>query len=193
MKIGIGVPCHVDDVSIAEKYVLPSISRLDPAPDQVFIYVNDCGLKAARTRIFDKLLLEDDCDVVLQACTDYYFFENILSFVKSDKVVTFAPMSMTPLVSLSMILGRNLAKSPWAGCYSLPKHIWKEVRESGTFNGHDYTIQKHVKNNYHFTRAPNYMLRRIEGNHVKKLVLGPLWESQGIHQKALKLIQALKI
>ena len=193
MKIGIGVPCYKEDVDIAERYVLPSISRLNPQPHKVFIYVNDCGLKKARTHIFDKLLIEGDCDVALQACTDYYFFPKILRHVDPNNVVTFCAMTTTPIVSMSMMVGRNLSKKPWTGCYSIPRQVWKRVRENQKWDGTDSSVQKSLGGNFKYTRFPNYMLRRVNSGHVLSAVSLPDWRNRRFHQRALKMIQALKI
>lgn len=192
MKVGIGVPCHIDDVKIAEKHVLPSISKLDPAPDRVFVYVNKCGLKAARTHIFDKLLIEGNCDIALQACVDYQFFKHIISHIRSDKVVTFYPMTTTPIVSLSLIIGRNVAKNPWAGCYSLPKKVWERIREDPVWDGTDGSVQTLLNGDYYFTRTPDYTLRRISKN-ITRTVFRHEWRKRSIYRRGLKLVQALKI
>lgn len=178
MKVGIGIPCRKSDIPVVERYALASISRLDPAPYKVYIYVNEAGydgLGRVRAHIFDTLF-ERGCDVVLQCSTDYILFRDILAHVSIDQSTGFGYIFSTPFATLIAVTRRLLARNPWTGCYALIKSDWDTIKASEIWDGHDWSVQKNITS-LNVVKWPKFMARR---RRVKRVVSGALFHPENL-------------
>ncbi len=161
LKIGIAIPCHVDDNDWLAT-CLQSVQNLNPEPYTYMVNLNngEGGLKTIRTNLFDNLF-EKGCDVVLSCDVDFFLFPDILKYIRSDKAVSFCWLQGRPIDALQVIL-RRLTRKPWAGCYSLPKHIWETVKKSNTWDGSDGSVSR-IVGDYDFIHSPKlYLMRRSD-------------------------------
>lgn len=157
VKIGIAVPCHLNDKHFLET-CLQAINDLDPPPYTYLVDLNkgEGGLKGIRTRLFDKLF--KSCDVVLQCDVEFYLFPDILSHVRERKVTSFCHLTRS-VIDIIKVIARFLSHNPWTGCYSLPKDVWQKVKTSFRWDGTDTSIQK-IANDYAFVYTPKYYILR---------------------------------
>lgn len=171
-RIGIAIPCYFKD-----KHLLPlclqAISRLDPPPHTYSVDVNrgEGGLKRIRTRLFDKLF--ETCDVVLQCDVDFYLFPDILYYVHPDKLISFNRLTRS-ISDVSRLMARFISRQPWTGCYSLPKNIWRKVKESSDWDGTDGAVQK-IVGRYTFVYTPKYYLLRRSTRRLKVALSHESW------------------
>jgi hypothetical protein len=156
-KIGIAIPCHVDDKRFLSLCLL-SISRLDPPPHKRLVNLNrgEGGLKRIRTELFDELF--KTCDVVLQCDAEFYLFPNILSHVQSRRATSFSCLTRG-FSDILKIIARFLSRHPWPGCYSLPTVVWQKVRASPEWDGTDTSV-KRITKDYQFVYTPKYYILR---------------------------------
>jgi hypothetical protein len=175
-KIGIAIPCHVDD-----KHFLPTclhaIEKLEPKACTYLVDLNrgEGGLKEIRTRLFDKLFAT--CDVVLNCDIEFYLFSDILYHVRDGRTTSFSFL-LRGFSDIIKIVARLLSRHPWTGCYSIPKSDWNVVRNSSLWDGTDTSIQRIIKN-YVFVHTPKYYLlrrspRRINAALAQKSLLGKI-------------------
>jgi len=188
-RIGIGIPCLLSDKTLMEKYCFPSINRMVPAPDCIYVYYNDGvkgGLLELRDKIFDKLFLEMGCDIVLVCDTDFMFMtKGILNMVRNDIVVDFITINRFPISSLILLMMYNIVRKPWAGCYSMPKKVYYE-QVKGNWDGTDSSIHKAVNMKYSVSRIPRVRVMRRNMIALKQLAI--YGKTQGnIISKMIKL------
>ena len=198
MRIGVAIPCHVNDIPLLEKYPLPSLSILDPPPDKILILVNDGtkGLKEYRTRLFDKLFLEHNCDVVLSACSDYLFTnKKLMVQINPDKVQDYGRFFSTPLMSLVFTVLRRMARKPWSSMYSIPRKIWfEQVRDSPVFDGTDGSIPRIVKMDYDSHMGINYILmRRNTKGIIQNALFSTYSQEKHLMKRVIKMMKGLHI
>ena len=144
MKVGIAIPCHIDDKRFLD-VCLSSIRNLEPQPFDVWIDVNkgERTLREIRGFLFDSLF-NDGCDVVLQCSCDFHLFPHILKYVSEKQVVTFTPLAKR-LYDVTLAMHRLLMpRRTWTGCYSLPKKIWFETVKP-SFDGSDTSVSKAIE------------------------------------------------
>lgn len=189
MKVGIAVPCHINDIRLLN-VCLSSISKLDPQPFDVSIDVNkgEKTLREIRAGLFDSLF-DEGCDVVLQCSCDFSLFPHILKYVSETKVVTFTPLAKR-FYDLTLAAHRLLLpKTTWTGCYSLPKKIWFETVKP-SFDGYDSSVSKAVKK-WKVKSFQYYLLRPYQKKTTRiSLAAYPLWKRlvwQLLRFKAVKL------
>jgi len=158
VKIGIAVPCHIDDLDFLKKCLF-GISQLNPKPYRVEIDVNkgERSLREIRESLFDKLFSKG-CDVVLQCSADFYLFPKILKYVQRERIVTFSFLvyRISDLTTtILVLLGRG-----WTGCYSIPRDVWfNKIRDK--WDGTDGSIRKLVrKGEYVSIKKPCYRAMR---------------------------------
>lgn len=124
MRIGIGAPCHVDDVKFIPGFNT-AIEDMTRKPDAVYIYVNDGsqGLGQARRKVFDHLFHVEKCSVVLMCSIDFHLFPDILRHVDPNIITGFGYMMRKPATFVS-IVKRFFAPHAWTGVYSMPRMFW---------------------------------------------------------------------
>ena len=166
MKIGVAIPCHVEDVRYLKKCLF-GISRLNPQPYRVEVDINrgERTLRLIRESLFDKLF-SDGCDVVLQCSADFYLFPTILRYVQRQRIVTFPFLTyrVSDLATFTLtLLGRG-----WTGFYSLPKKVWfNKIRDN--WDGTDRSIRKMItKREFHCVKKPCYRAMRPWKNSTLK-------------------------
>lgn len=157
LKIGIAIPCHVNDKRFLP-FCLYSIANLNPPPYTYLVDINrgEGGLKSIRTRLFEQLF--ETCDIVLQCDVDFYLFPDILSYVDEKRVTSFCHLTRK-FVDVIKIIARLISRNPWTGCYSIPKSIWHKIKTSPSWDGTDTSIQK-IVGNYKFVYTPKYYIMR---------------------------------
>lgn len=197
-KIGVAIPCHVRDVELCFRYPVPSLSRLDPAPHITLIKLNSGeygDLKALRTKLFDTLFNEHDCDAVLSVCTDYRIInKNLLNEVSLEKVVNFGRFFNTPIIGAFFYMIRLCTNSPWSAMYSIPRDVWfNEVRENPLWRGYDGDIPKCVNMNYLVNYKINYLLTRRNTQRITKVALGNYRKDGSLLRFVLKMLLGVKI
>jgi hypothetical protein len=175
-KIGIAIPCHVNDQHFLS-LCLSSISRLDPPPHKHLVNLNrgEGGLKRIRTELFDELFRT--CDIVLQCDAEFYLLPNILSYVSAQKATSFSCLTRG-VSDILKIIARFLSRHPWTGCYSLPKEVWQKVKASPEWDGTDTSV-KRIAKNYQFVYTPKYYIlrrspKRIQVALSQKSLLGKI-------------------
>lgn len=151
LKVGVAVPCRVEDKPLLG-YCLNSVKHLRPIPFHVAVDINNGGsLREIRGKLFD-FLFESGCDVVLSVDVDFWLFPQILSRVRAERVVSFAQLERNfgdfPQALARLFWGRS-----WSGCYSIPKHIWFQIRSR--WDGTDTNI-KELVGDYRFERRFSY-------------------------------------
>ena len=197
-RVGVAIPCRVSDVSLAEKYPLPTLQALDPVPHKVLVLVNDGtrGLKEYRTRLFDSLFLEHGCDVVLSACTDYRFIDKKL-MTKMDpvRVQNYGRVFTTPVMSVLFFVLRILARNPWSSMYSLPKRVWfEQIRDSPIFDGTDGSIPRAVGMDYESHMGVSYMLmRRNTKGIIRNALFSKYSQEKHLIKRVIKMLKGLHI
>lgn len=166
MKIGIAVPCHVNDQSYL-KYCLNSIQNLDSKPECVLVNINkgEKTMKQLITEMYDQVL--EDCDVVLRCDADFHLFPHILKYIDEKQVVTFLPLVKKPYVLSFMLHRILLSKRTWSGCYSLPRKIWKQIKTK--FDGTDTSIALAVRK-WKIKSFQYYILRPYVASHTSELL-----------------------
>lgn len=175
MKIGIGVAFSFSHYERFWKCFNESVSKLDPKPDCFLPYFNKRGLerlKEIRSRIYDKLFFDCDCDVVLSCDADFYLFPKILRYVDGKRIVSFCffpfdrhyHLSTLLFIMLKRSLTRLLWKpNAWAGCFSLPRRNWNFIRRHRLWDGTDSSIHRIAKDfmGYSFVLLPKYYLLEL--------------------------------
>ena len=154
MKIGVGVPCHVNDEDLLDR-CMTGIRQLDPAPHAIYVHKNrgEGGLKGVRNAMFTELFHE--CDVVLNCDVDFYLFPDILKHVRGDFVTSFAFLTRS-LSDVPQSVARLLGFG-WTGCYSIPKPVFEAIRS--TWDGTDTSV-KNLALRYRFVKTPKYYVVR---------------------------------
>jgi len=163
-KIGIAIPCHVNDKKLLP-VCLQAVENLNPPPHTYLVDLNkgEGGLRGIRTRLFDKLF--ETCDVILQCDVDFYLFPDILSHVRKRKVTTFCHLTQS-FGDIFKVIARFLSRNPWAGCYSLPKAVWQKIKVSYKWDGTDTSVQK-IVGDYVFVYTPKYYLLRRSPHRIQ--------------------------
>lgn len=168
VKVGIAIPCHVRDEPYLER-CLGSIANLNPQPSKILINKNhgENSMKQIRTKLYDRLF--ESCDVILQCCADYYLFPDILRHIHPKKVTSFNRLNrgltdvprMFLHIALKIKSGRN-----WTGCYSLPVHEWKQIREDPRWDGTDVSVHRIIQD-YKFVFSPKLWLQKRSDNRLQ--------------------------
>lgn len=156
MKVGVAIPCHIDDKPLLQD-CLESVANLNP---QAFLHLVDLNdgkrsLKLLRTALFDSLF-DKGCDVVLNCDVDFWLFPQILQYVRHDCVVDFAQLERN-FSDVPIMLLRLFYPQSWSGLYSLPKHEWERIKTS--WDGTDTSV-KQLCPNYVFVKRPMYYALR---------------------------------
>lgn len=156
-KVGIAIPCHVNDKKLLP-VCLQAVENLDPPPHTYLVDLNkgEGGLRGIRTRLFNKLF--ETCDVILQCDVDYYLFPDILSYVRKGKVTNFCHLTQS-FGDVFKTIARFVSRNPWTGCYSLPKAVWQRIKMSYEWDGTDTSVKK-IVSDYVFIYTPKYYLLR---------------------------------
>jgi hypothetical protein len=194
VKVGIAIPCSTKDIEICFKYAINSIGLLNPLPHQIVVDINDKGyrgLKEIRTKLFDELFLEHDCDVVLSMCADYRLTnKKLLTKVSSTRVVSYGRFFNTPIIGIFFYVLRLLTRKPWSAMYSIPREIWfSKVRDNPLWNGYDGSIPKCVDMDFISNKGINYMLMRRDTKRIIKASLKELT----LFRKMLKMLLGVKL
>lgn len=159
MKIGIAIPCHVDDRLYLEE-CLKSVANLDPQPFCHLINLNrgEISLKQIRSNLFDELF-DKQCDVVLNCSSDFWLFPHILAHVRRDIVSDFCSLQNRLLADVISTGIHLFYPDCWTGCYSLPINVWKETIKP-SWDGSDGSIKQILGRNYKFVKKPLYYAMR---------------------------------
>lgn len=169
-KIGIAVPCFLDDDTFLD-VCLEAIKNLNPQPYVTVVDRNfgSC-LDDVRRGLFDYLFYGEGCDVVLQNSVDFYLFPKILRYVKRNRVVSFAPLSLRRYDVSFAFYHLLFPMMGWSACYSLPIEYWERFKD--VFNGYDSSIWKAIgRFHYDFhSRFSYYSLRPYSKLSVEKLL-----------------------
>lgn len=190
------VPCRVRDVELAERYCLPSLKRLDPAPDVTLISVNEGhpdGLRGIKTDLYDALFNEYEIDVILCVDADMMLFRDILKFVKRNVIVDFNHIVRAPLATIFKMATRICVNKPLCGCLSIPRELWEEkIRDHEEFNGIDSSIIRSVDIYRDFSPLkfpPKFMLmRRSQGAYRKTMMNNPKNRELGVFKRMIYLL-----
>lgn len=164
MRIGIGTPCHLDDVNHLRE-CRSSILHLDPKPYAHAVDLNqgDRSLREIREDLFDTLIAKG-CNVLLQCSSDFYLFPSILKHVRRDVVTDFGMLqvhtSKARFLENFIVTAQHLFYPHcWTGCYSLPKEVWlNQVKDS--WDGSDGSVREIIGHNYKFVKKPLYYAMR---------------------------------
>jgi len=160
LKVGVAIPCHVDDKPFLLK-CLQSVRALQPKAFDVSVNINrgEKSLKEIRTRLFDSLFALG-CDAVLSCDADFYVFPQILKHISATHVVSFAQLEKN-LSDIPIMLIRLFYPRSWSGLYSLPKHEWLRIKD--LWDGTDTSV-KQLCPNYRFVKRPMYYALRSSQN-----------------------------
>ena len=167
-KIGIAIPCHVDDLSRL-KTCQQSIARLQPKPYKVAVCVNngEHSLWDFRVALFEQLFAEG-CDVVVSCDADFYLMPHVLRYVSVENAVSFQVLSKRFSDVVTALIGLLYPRS-WTGLYSLPKDVWDGVKDR--FDGTDGSVHKALNGDYRFVKKPSYYsLRGYREENVNRLL-----------------------
>ncbi len=197
-RVGVAIPCHVRDSEMCFRVVVPTLSRMKPAPYMTLIELNTgeyTDLKDLRTRLFDSLFYDHNCDVVLSVCTDYLIINrNLLNEVSLERVVNFGRFFTTPIIGFFFYLLRRCTNSPWSAMYSIPRDVWfNEVRDNPLWQGNDGDIPKCVKMNYEINYKVNYLLTRRNTKRIVDLSLENYRKDGSLLRFILKMLLGVKI
>ncbi len=201
MRVGIGVPCRVSDRELLERYCLPGIKRLDPAPDVVLVSINEGhseGLKGIKTELYDSLFNDFDVDVILCVDADMMLFRGILKFIKRDVIVDFNHLVCAPIATIFKMVSRMVVDKPLCGCLSIPRELWfNKIRDHPEFNGVDSSIIRSVDIRRDFMPLkfpPKFMLMRRSGAEYRRTMLNhPKNIELGTVKRLLYLIGTIRI
>lgn len=199
LRIGVGIPCHVRDLSLLSKYSLPSAFNFDPAPDVIAVNINrgKGGLKKIRTDLFDTLFEKYDCDVIFNVSADMIISKDVLKYVREDKVVSYGPIFRTPIATILTLLERFIIiarkRKSWRGTYSLPRKIWlNKVRNSDVWAGFDASLKLAIDSDFDSVSIPKVLILRRHSLALKQAVLyHPYNRGMSILGRMLSLTQAL--
>ena len=197
-RVGIGIPCHVNDIELCERFPLSTISLLEPQPHKVLVCVNEggqSGLKEIRIALFDKLFLKYNCDIVFSMCVDYRIINrNLMNEAPPDKVMNYGRFFNTPIIGLMHYIARRCTRTPWSSMYSIPRKIWfNDVRDNPVFNGFDGSIPRCVNMDFESHMGINYMLMRRNTKRLIEGALDPKFRSNGLVRSLIKMSQGIKI
>ncbi len=175
MRVGIAIPCHVQDKPYLQE-CLGTIANLNPEPHRVLINMNNGNqsLQTIRTQLYDELFT--DCQVVLQCCADYHLFPDILKHIHPSKVTSFNRLNrgLTDIPRLILHILQDLRRGrSWTGCYSIPKHLWKTVRNHPVWDGTDHSLHQILGANYVFVLQPKLWLQRRSENRLQDFLDEP--------------------
>ena len=199
LKVGVAIPCHINDVELCFKYPIPSLRLLNPSPHKIIVDINSegyGGLKGIRTRLFDRLFDVYKCDIILSVCADYRIINrNLLNEMSIDKVMNYGRFFNTPIIGLVHYLARRCTKKPWSAMHSIPREIWfNEVRNNPLYTGMDGSVARCVNLDYESHMGINYMLMR---RNTKRLIHGalnnPEFRKRSFFKRVLKMSQGIKI
>jgi len=198
LKVGVAIPCHIRDIEICLKYPIPTLKLLNPSPHKILVDINEGvygGLKEIRTKLFDSLFIDFDCDIVLSVCADYRMInKNIINEVSPDRVVNYGRFFNTPIIGLVHYVARRLTRSPWSSMYSIPRKVWfKEVRNNPLWNGMDGSVPRCVNMDYESHMGINYMLMRRNTQRLIEAVNSAEYRKRGIFRRMIKMSQGIKI
>lgn len=142
MKIGIGIPVHIDDYQTFYNICVPSLIQLNPRPYLYHPHFNlgkDDGFKNlqdVRRSMFDYMFgFYPDLDIAMSVSADYSLIPDILSYVDSNKVTTFPFLTRHPrdlALTFATLLGFG-----WSACFSIPRSLWKHIREHLVYDDSD--------------------------------------------------------
>ena len=148
MKVGIVIPCHVEDMGLLA-YCLNSVKQLSPKPYRVFVDINDAdSLKEVRVGLFDRLF-SVGCDVVVSCDADFYLHRHVLKHVSGRRVTSFAQFEGN-LGDLQQAFVRLFWRRCWSGLYSIPAPLWSRIKE--LWDGSDGSVHAIVGDDYKFVR-----------------------------------------
>ncbi len=198
LRVGVAIPCHFSDITLLEKYPLPTIQALNPPPHKTLVLVNDGsnGLKEYRTRLFDKLFLDYNCNIVISACADYRFTnKKLITQMNPDKVQNYGRVFTTPIMSILFYLLRRITKTPWSAMYSIPKKVWFErIRDNPIFDGTDGSIPRAVNMDYKSHLGISYMLmRRNKKGIIQNALFSEYSQEKHLIKRVIKMTKALHI
>lgn len=178
MKIGLGIPCHVNDIPLLRKYCLPKVLKLDPQPAIIIVSINDGkdGMKNIRTELYDYLFKECNCDIVLNLGADMMPSKNILKYVRRNIIVSYGQYYRRPIATIINIITRLLytafRRRPWRGTYSLPREIWfNQIRNSKVFSPDDESVKRAAKYRYVTVSFPKVLVVREHYKTIKQVIL----------------------
>ncbi len=199
LRIGVGIPCHVRDLTLLSNYSLPSVFNLNPSPDVIAVNINrgEGGLKKIRTDLFDALFEKYDCDVVFNTDADMIVSKDVLKYVKEDKVVSFGSIYKTPIATIIRLLLRftliGLGRKSWRGTYSLPRKIWLEkVRNSDIWAGFDSSLRLAIDLDFDSPPIPKILIVRKHSLALKQNTLyHPYNRDMSTFGRLLRLTKAL--
>ena len=198
-RIGVGVPCHVQDLELLSNYSLPSIFGLDPCPDVIAVNINrgEGGLKKVRADLYETLFHDYDCDVLFNMSADMIVFSDALKYVHRNHIVSYGPIFKTPISTIITLFFRLFTafcgEKSWRGTYSLPREVWYEkVLGTGLWDGTDSSVRIAVNSEFESVPFPKVMIVRKNYLKLKQVTLyHPLNQDMNPLRKALKLTQAL--